>query len=242
MPVVFWTAPARADYPDFSAYNALLERHVSPATIQGIRLNQVNYTAWRRDANYHIAIAELAAFDPGRLVTKEEKLAFWINAYNLLAIKVVIDHEVTGSIKDAGWIFNSVWLRNAGKVGGKTRTLDKIEHSILRPMGDPRIHMAIVCASLSCPDLRPEAYLPDHLDDQLEDQARSFLANDTKGLKGHGRKVTISKIFDWFGDDFGGETGVIRFLQEHVVRVGEKPELIDGYFDYNWSLNGTQNL
>lgn len=235
--LVLATAPAvRAEFADFSAYGRLLQRHVSPGETHGIRLHRVDYRAWAADPDHARAVASLAAFDPARLATRAERLAFWINAYNLLAVKTVIDTGVTGSIKDAGGLFRPVWERDAGVAGGRGVSLDQVEHKVLRPMGEPRIHLAIVCASLSCPDLRPEPYVPDTLDAQLDDAARNFLGNPTKGLAVRGNGVTVSRIFDWFEGDFGGEAGVLRFVGGYVALPGRAR--IDGYFPYDWALNG----
>ncbi len=230
------SAPSvRAEQADFSALDRLLHRHVASATVKGIRLNVVDYGAWSKDADYPAAVDALARFDTARLASRNERLAFWINAYNLLAIKVVLDNRVSESIKDAGSFFSSLWVKDAGRVNGHTVTLDQIKHRILRPMGEPRVHMAIVCASLSCPDLRPEVYTAGRLPEQLDEQTRLFLANPTKGMAVQGRNLTVSKIFDWFDGDFDAQGGVIGFIRNHA----EIPEgaRIDGYFDYDWSLN-----
>lgn len=226
--------PAAAEMPDLKALDGLLHRHVHPGATRGIPLNRVDYASWAADPAYPKALAAFARFDPARLKTRAERLAFWIDAYNLLAIRTVIDTGVTGSIKDAGGWFRPVWKRPAGVVGGRERTLDGIEHGILRPLGEPRIHLAVVCASLSCPDLRPEAYTPDRLEAQLDDQARRFLANPAKGMAGNG-SVRVSRIFDWFAADFGGPEGVVRFLKRHAP--GRDPERVAGYLPYDWSLN-----
>jgi hypothetical protein len=220
--------------PDLAPLDGLLHRHVHPGATRGIPLNRVDYAAWAADPDYPKALDAFARFDPAGLSSRSERLAFWIDAYNLLAIRTVIDTGVTGSIKDAGSFFSPVWKRPAGAVGGETYSLDRIEHQILRPLGEPRIHLAIVCASLSCPDLRPEAYTPDRLGAQLDDQARRFLANPAKGMAGTG-DVRVSKIFDWFEADFGGPDGVLRFLRHHAPERDVRK--VKGYLPYDWSLN-----
>lgn len=114
----------------------------------------------------------------------------------MLAIKTVLDHWPLQSIRDAGSFFSPVWKKPAGMVAGKVRSLHEIEHDILRAMHEPRIHFAIVCASVSCPDLRPEAYNAAQLDDQLDDQATIFLSRQQKGLRIEANGVQLSKIFD----------------------------------------------
>ena len=114
-------------------------------------------------------------------------------------------------------------------------TLDEIEHQILRPMGEPRIHFAIVCASLSCPDLRREAFTAERLDAQLQEQTQAFLDNVSKGLQLAGTRVEVSQIFDWFEEDFDSAGGVEAFVR----RYRELPDQIRLRADipYNWNLN-----
>ncbi len=227
---------ANAVEPDWSDYDTLLRQYVSEKTRQGVKLAAVDYAGLQRDPLYLKVVELIQGFDINKLQGKQEKLAFYINAYNIFAMKMVIDHWPVASIKDAGSLFSSVWKKNIGRIDHKAVSLHYIEHGILRKMHEPRIHMAIVCASVSCPDLRREAYIAARLDAQLDDQARRFLANPAKGLRLAGDKVIISKIFDWFGDDFAETGGVIAFLRKY------RPDLpasvkIDDYFDYNWNLN-----
>jgi hypothetical protein len=138
-----------------------------------------------------------------------------------------------------------VWKKTAGRVGGREVSLDEVEHRILRPMGEPRIHFAIVCASTSCPSLRREPFRPDRLDAQLDAQTRAFLADPRKGLaldRGE-RRVRLSKIFDWFAGDFGDDAGVIAFVTRHAPEA-DRPWLAEhaggldlGYLPYDWAVN-----
>ncbi len=175
--------------------------------------------------------------------TQEEKLAFWINAYNIMAVKMVLDHYPLKSIKDVAGLFSSVWKLNVGTVGGKARTLNEIEHDILRKMGEPRIHVAIVCASLSCPDIRPEAYTSERLHEQLDDQMKAFLANPQKGLQVEetNQRLYLSSIFKWFAEDFEAKGGVRPFLAKYVPERVSAYLKMDtfrlSYLDYNWNLN-----
>ena len=117
------------------------------------------------------------------LAGERERFAFWANAYNLLAIKAVLDQYPTRSIRDGGSLLQPIWKKKVGTVAGREYALDDIEHGILRrEFKEPRVHFAIVCASLSCPDLRPEPFGAERLDAQLDEQTRAFLANPTKGL------------------------------------------------------------
>src|SRR5688572_18133559 len=141
------------------AYARVLEAHVRAVTIGEIRLHAVDYAALRGDPHYARAVADLASARPDALAGDAARIAFWLNAYNLLAIKAVVDRYPVRSIKDGGTLLQSIWKRKVGTVGGREYALDEIEHDILRGRHrEPRVHMAIVCASLSCPDLRMEPY------------------------------------------------------------------------------------
>ncbi len=236
-------APSSAWAFDFSGWDTLVKKHVGPTTIAGVRLAGVDYPAIKKDPAYSKLIADLKSFSPATLKTPKEKMTFWINVYNIMAVKMVVDHYPVDSIKDAGSLFTSVWKKEVGVVGGKEVTLNDIEHEILRKMGDPRIHVAIVCASVSCPDLRTETYTADRLDAQLDDQFKQFLENRGKGLqidRGKGR-VTLSKIFDWFEEDFEPKGGVLPFLSRYAPEKDrtflKKGNLDVSYLDYNWDLN-----
>lgn len=222
--------------PDWQAYDQLLKKYVKPGRLSNVDLMTVDYVGVKEDAAYQQTLSQIAKFDTRQLKTKAEKLAFYINAYNILAIKMVLDHWPVKSIKDAGSLFTSVWKKDVGKINRKTISLHIIEHEILRKMGDPRIHMAIVCASISCPDLRNEAYTAKKLNNQLDDQARLFLINRKKGLYISGNTVHVSKIFDWFEDDFKVRGGVKKFIQHYNPIVKNTME-IEADIDYNWHLN-----
>jgi len=241
--VLCWLIPSQAWAFDFKEWDGLLKKHVGPTTLAGVRLAGVDYPAMKKDPGYAKLIADLKTFFPATLKSREEKLAFWINAYNIMAVKMVLDHYPVDSIKDAGSLFGSVWNKEVGVIGGKEVTLNQIEHEILRKMGDPRIHVAIVCASVSCPDLRSEAYTADRLDAQLDDQLKLFLENRDKGLRvdRDKKQVVLSKIFDWFQEDFETRGGVLSFVSEHAPmkdRSFLKQADVDiSYLDYNWDLN-----
>ena len=227
---------------NFSKWDGLLKKYVAPVTIEGVALTGVRYSELGKDPVYQQVIKDLANVSLDSLTTQQQQLAFWINAYNILAVKMVVDHYPVKSIKDAGGFFTSVWKKEVGTVGGKVRTLDEIEHRILRPKGDPRIHAAIVCASVSCPNLRQEAYEAEQLDRQLDDQLRVFLANQDKGLRVNkaNNQIALSSIFKWFKEDFQSKGGVLKFLAPYapqsVQGVFQKGPRVS-YLDYNWELN-----
>ena len=236
-------APSSAWAFDFKGWDGLLKKYVEPTTIEGVVLAGVDYPAVKKDPAYAKLIADLKSFSPATLKIQKEKMAFWINTYNVMAVKMVLDHYPVKSIKDAGSLFSSVWKKKVGVVGGKEVTLNDIEHEILRKMDDPRIHVAIVCASVSCPDLRNEAYTADKLDAQLDDQFEKFLQNRGKGLLLSHKinRIRISKIFDWFEEDFEAKGGVLPFLSRYGPKIRrdflKKKDLDVSYLDYNWDLN-----
>ncbi len=227
----------QAASPDWQSYAALLHNHVHAGKVDNIRLNLVDYAAWANDKRWPALLASLRDFDTEKLISRNEKLAFWINTYNILAIKVVIDHAPLKSIRDAGSFFSPVWKKPAGIVAGKTRSLHEVEHKILRSMDEPRIHFAIVCASVSCPDLRLEPYRAITLESQLGNQARLFLNTPGKGMKITENNIYISKIFDWFAEDFAPYGGVDAFIRKYRTETA-LPTASLSYLDYDWSLNG----
>lgn len=232
-------APAAAF--DFTEWDALLKRNVAPVTIDDIRLNGVDYRKIKADPAFPRLLGGLKTVSLAEFQSEPERLAFWINTYNILAVKMVVDHYPVESIKDVGSLFSPVWKRDAGEVAGKMRTLNEVEHEILRRMGDPRIHVAIVCASVSCPDLPDFAFTPEQLEAQLDGRMVAFLENSGKGMRVDKDKVYLSSIFKWFAEDFEAAGGVRRFLSRYLsldkAEVLNHPETKIRYLDYNWMLN-----
>ena len=232
---------AQAQALDEALYAELLERNT--VAVDDIASTRVDYAALRSSEPWASLIRSLRDSDPQRFDSRDEKLAFWINAYNILAIDLVRRHYPVDSIRSIGSLLSPVWKREAGVIGGRACTLDQIENEILRPMGEPRIHGAIVCASLSCPPLRREPYRAATLDAQLEDNVRRWLADLRKGARvdRSARTLYLSPIFDWFAEDFGDD--VLPFVTSHLppeeaswVRA-RGTALRIRYFDYDWSLN-----
>jgi len=228
---------------DFSVWDALIQRHVAPKNVGGILIHAVNYESLKNDLEYSSLVSRLRSAKLDSLRTRDEKLAFWINTYNILAIKMVVDHYPIKSIKDIGSFFRPVWKKSVGSVAGKERTLDEIEHKILRKLDEPRIHVAIVCASVSCPDLNLKAFKAEILDKQLNNQLISFLKSTEKGMKigKNGKQIYLSSIFKWFEDDFESRGGVLKFISKYVPPSVAR-QLIDSdikvsYLPYNWDLN-----
>jgi len=232
-----WLPQAAAASPDgfdWQRYDAVLKTHVRYSLNGTAQSSYVDYQALQQDKRVADIDAALQAFDPSVLNT-QQRLGFYINAYNFFAMTLVAEHDGIDSIRDIGsWLW-PVWKRKVGFIHHQAITLEQIEHRILRPMGDARIHFALVCASLSCPNLRNEAYRVERLEQQLDEQTRVFLQHPSKGLNIQQDELYLSKIFDWFAADFGGKAGVIAFVR----RYSALPPSIDEYdtLDYDWSVN-----
>lgn len=171
--------------------------------------------------------------------SRDERLAYWINAYNAFTVKLIVDHYPVKSIKDIknGIPFvNTVWDIKFIKIEGREYDLNNIEHGIIRPKFDePRIHMAVNCAAISCPKLQNEAYTAEKLDAQLDQASREFLSNEDKNVITPDQ-LKLSKIFSWYRGDFDS---VIEFVDQHTeTDINENPEV--EYLDYNWALNGLE--
>jgi hypothetical protein len=241
-------------------YDALLKSHVS----QG----QVDYAglgANRAALDRYVKVLGVVSASDYKLWPPKRKIAFWINAYNAITLKVILDHyPITKRLLPVGLAFpvNSIqqipgkWDKVTHTVLRQPRTLDQIEHQILRQeFKEPRIHMALVCAAQGCPPLRSEAYHSHRLDEQLRDQTKRFLSHPLKfELSVEKKTVKLSPIFKWFGADFIGdgpvdrfgnrsdaEQAVLSFIAGHLS-VGEQTFLQAGdyrvqYLGYDWSLN-----
>ena len=251
--------PMLASGADFSygTYEELLKRHVKTGvTINGIRLNAVDYTALiqetqRADSTYRRLLKDLSAFDPGSLKSREEKIAFWINIYNIGAIKTITDHYPVDSIrsKRINWL-GQPWSRKVLTVGGKEYSLAEIENDILLDgFKELRIHFGINCASVSCVNLLPTPYRAATLYSQLEQQGRAFLADRKKGLQidRTGKVVYLSQVFKFdrkHFDALGG--GALTFIKPYLPSADRA--VIDAggytveYLDYDWKANDTKNV
>ena len=238
---LMWVIPVYAF--DFSDWEALIKKHVRPKKVDGILINAVDYKNLKNELGFNKLLTRLNSVQMGSLKSREERLVFWINTYNILAAKMVTDHFPIESIKDLGRFFSPVWDKPAGNVAGKERTLNEIEHEILRKMDEPRIHVAIVCASVSCPDLRLEAFKVNSLNEQLDDQMKVFLKSSEKGMKidNERNRVYLSSIFKWFEDDFKSRGGVLKFIANYVSNDVAKKLTRSGikiyYLEYNWAIN-----
>jgi len=205
----------------------------------------VNYKELAQDQEFETYLNQLSNTDPSKLSEKEE-LAFWINTYNAFTIKAILDNYPIKSINDIKCGEKSVWDENFISINKKKYSLNEIEHKILRvKFNEPRIHFAIVCASISCPELRNESYEADKLDKQLQEQTVKFLRDKKRNsfdLKN--KKANISKIFEWFGEDFGkSDKNILMYISNFLpddVRKDIKQNINEwtiSYKKYDWNLN-----
>jgi hypothetical protein len=207
-----------------------------------VKNGQVNYAGIKSDPRFKNYILTLQRYDLSNLDTPEKKLAFWINAYNAFAIQGILD-----GLSPANFFSRVSYFKTTDYViGGKTLSLYQLEHKMIMPFKDPRIHFAIVCASLSCPELRSEAYFAVRLDEQLNNSAVNFINDQNKNeIDAKQKLLHLSKIFSWYKKDFEQHSGsvqeyIIPYVLDKVDREGlEAARYHISYLDYNWSLNGT---
>ena len=211
---------------DFSqVYGQILSNFVSSS-------GNVNYSAIK--TNRQMLSQATQHFEenlPEASWSKNEKLAYWINAYNLYTIELVVDNYPVKSIKDIAG--GKPWDKKFIKLDGKTLSLNDIENGIIRKdFNEPRIHFAVNCASISCPKLLNNAYTSGNLNSLLESQTKRFI-NDNSMNSITASKAEISNIFDWYKVDFGN---IITFLNKYVDTEIESSVKIS-YKEYNWNLN-----
>ena len=219
-------------------FDAILKKHVASGTRSGIKANLVDYKALGRDADFAKLFGQLKGLKAIDKLSDNDRLAFWINVYNYLTIYKVVQKPGIKKLTDLNGFIKNVWKLDAGMISGKSYTLDGIEHGLIRKQfKEPRIHVALVCAALSCPDLRAEAYRGKVLDTQLNEQMTRFLKNGKKGLlvDDKTRSVQLSSIFKWYGGDFKG--GVIPWMIKNEFIQKTTRDYNVTYFDYNWLLN-----
>jgi len=233
--------PAQTSF-DHGRFDRTLATHVSDG--------RVDYAAFASSREFTGYLGALSAFDPSRL-ERDERLAFWINAYNAFTIELINRNEERRSIRK----ISRPWGVRFIRIGGRTLSLDDIEHEIIRKeFREPRIHFALVCAAKGCPPLRREAYTGALLERQLDDQTMTFLTRTpTKNrVDVANGTVWLSPIFKFrdYEKDFGGSREAIgRFVAGYFRRAGmpaeaallERGRFTLKYTDYDWSLNGRDN-
>jgi len=243
-----------------AAWDALLKRHVVVAQNGGS--SRVDY------AGFHADRSALQAYLDGlssvteteyRGWTREQQLAFLINAYNAYTINLVLArYPDLKSIKDLGSFLKSPWKKEFFMLLGAERSLDGVEHGLIRAPGafdEPRIHFAVNCASIGCPMLRDNAYVGERLDSQLEDSVRRFLGDRSRNrYDAASGELEVSRIFDWYQADFEKGNRGISSVPQFLARYADF--LADGavaraavrqgraqirYLDYDWTLNDSKH-
>jgi hypothetical protein len=210
---------------DHAIFNNLLKKHV---TSDG----NVNYNGFKSDSKtLQIYIDLLKTYQPIDSWAKEDKLAYWINAYNALTIDLILRNYPTKSIKD----IKDPWDQRLWQLGKKKYNLNDIEHKILRKMNEPRIHFAIVCASVSCPKLQNGVFTALNLEKQLSNATKEFLTDPAKNELSE-NNIKLSKIFKWFKKDFEQNGSLIDFFNQYS-KVSISNGAKKSYKDYNWDLN-----
>jgi hypothetical protein len=247
--------PTHAFDHDYHRWDALLKVQV--------RDGLVTYAAIKAyPADLQAVLDEFSAVTPAMVAdwTREQRLAFWINAYNSYTLKAIIDHYPLSrsGLKGLAFPRNSirqiagVWDKLTWKVAGEELTLDQIEHQKLRDeLKEPRIHFALVCAARGCPKLRSEAYTAEKVQAQLTSAAQDFVNDPTRNrVDPVAKTAELSKIFEWFGGDFAGFKGVsgheqmdgpLSFmsplLPPEQAQALAAPQLKVSFMDYDWTLN-----
>lgn len=228
--------------PRHAAWDRLLKKYVR-AGDDGV--NRVDYAALKANA------ADLAALDTyiagfagmDLSGTGPAEFAAWANLYNAVTIRYVVEKYPIGSIRD-GYLIGGPWKKVTAQAGGRTVSLDEIEHKILRRnFHDPRVHYSVNCASYSCPNLPVRAWEAETLDEDLDAAASAYI-NHRRGVTVTGRGLVLSSIYNWFEADFGGsKEAVLDHLLQYAdaglaAAIRANPGIRK--YDYDWSLNDTQ--
>ena len=218
---------------DHTPWTTLLQRHVDDD-------GRVAYRdlAAKDAATLDAYLATIAAADPAPW-PRDEQLAFWLNAYNACVFRAVLEGRTAESLPARFRMF----MLDECDVAGRELTLYALENDVVRPIGESRIHFALVCASASCPKLMRRAWQADTLDADLDAAARGFVADPVRNVIREGaRAVHLSAIFDWYEDDFGGSSDAIRsyvarFAPEAAAMFLERDKPEVRFLDYDWTLN-----
>jgi hypothetical protein len=237
------------------AWDALLKKHV--VLLPGNNASQVRYAEFAKDRaalkGYLDALSGVAEAE-FRGWSKQQQMAFLINAYNAFTVELVLANYPVKSIKDIGSdLFNNRWKKKFFRLLGQEMSLDQVEHEMLRKPGaynEPRVHFAVNCASIGCPMLREEAYTAAALEAQLEEQAVRFLSDRSRNRTSGQGRLEVSKIFDWFKEDWSSGYQGIRSREQYFAKYAklltDNPELqklvAEGkapisHLEYDWTLN-----
>lgn len=240
-----WTAhdPMSPAVIDHKTWDGLLARFVRAGPDGSNRFAYGRVGANDR-ATLDSYVDSLAGKAIGGFARPEQK-AYWINLYNALTVRVVLDRYPVGSIRDIdispGLFADGPWGAELVSVEGEALTLDDIEHRILRPVWrDPRVHYALNCAAVGCPQLAGDAYTGAAVERQLDLAARAFV-NHPRGVESTRDGVSLSRIYDWYADDFGADRSALfahlsRFASPPLAAILARRPRIAGY-RYDWALN-----
>lgn len=223
------------------SYDGLLKKYVDEN-------GMVDYRRWHASSVDRLTLRRylesLGRANPNMASTKENKLAFWINAYNALTIEGILRVYPTTSIRNhtARLVGYNIWKNLYLHVGREKVTLDHIEHQVLRKMNEPRIHFAIVCASIGCPRLLNEAYVGNQLESQLVLNATDFFARKQNLSIDQRGTLSLSQIVSWFGSDFGdSERAQLQALVPYFPPAAKEVVASGRYrvkfLEYDWDLN-----
>jgi len=227
-------------------WQKLLQEHVS--WVGGVA-SEVDYSGFKGDqkslTGYTQSLSEVSEAEFNGW-SKPEQLAFLINAYNAFTVELILTkYPKLESIKDIGGWFGSPWKQEFFTLLGEKRHLDAVEHDLIRGSGrynEPRIHVAVVCASIGCPALRSEAFVASELEAQLADSMQRFLADGSRNSYNNGT-LTVSKIFDWYGSDFPDLNALFAQHAEQLASASvDRQNIRAGKFklsfgEYDWALN-----
>ena len=241
----YWATrdPPDAQVVDHSALSGFLSRYVVPGGPGGMNLVDYGHVTPAERSMLEQYIDTLESTEITRL-NRAEQLAVWINLYNAVTVRVILDHYPVNSIRDIklsrGLFSRGPWQAKLLEIEGEELSLDDIEYRILRPVWqDPRIHYAVNCASIGCPSIQPVAFTAANAEELL-DRAASEYVNHPRGVSISNGGLTLSSIYDWFSDDFGGQQGAL----EHIVSFTDPATAsqLSNYagrirYDYYWSLN-----
>lgn len=232
------TSGTKAEPINHDAWDEILTDYARPAD-DGV--NRVDYNGIKSKAAselkaYLIALQSVTISEYPR----DEQFAYWVNLYNAATVQVILDNYPLESIRDIGLLGQGPWKDKILKVEGRKLSLDDIEHGILRPLWkDVRLHYAVNCAAIGCPNLALKAYRASTLEAMLDDAARAYI-NHPRGFTKVKGKLVASNIFEWYQSDWGKDADVLTHARKYangdVAAMLSSAKTIDGY-DYDWALN-----
>jgi len=252
-----------AKSPDFdhnhTIWDNLVSRHVH--WISGGNASRVDYKGFKKERSKLTEYLKMLSSVAGSTFnswTRDQRLVFLINAYNAFTVELILTkYPDLKSVKDLGTLFSSPWKKKFFSLYGKARSLDEIEHDLIRRPGiydEPRIHFVLVCAAIGCPGLRNDAITPEKLNEQLEDSLRRFLSDKSRHRYNPSQgTLEVSKIFKWYKKDFEdsgvGESSlesylakyadILAFTEQGRTRIAGRSVPLK-YLDYDWGLNDVQ--